>query len=332
MLDSDGASLEMDRYTFQPSVERARRVEARVRAGLADSLAAALNALAGQGGPREEKLLARVRAGPVAPVVFGAYTELVEAILAEDIQTAIEIANELCASNLSGIGDLRIVTLTDAFLGKGQAGRYRRLVDENTALGAELQALTPAAFASARDMVKEAIALLDAAAPDVADEFGTLVHEIVLVDRVGSRPFSASSFQLWGTLFLKLNPKTTRVEIAESLAHETGHALLFGLSMGKPLVENPPQERYPSPIRHDPRPMDGVVHATYVIARMHYTMARLLESGLLTNDEERIALRAKERHRGYYAQGLPVITDHARWTPEGEAAFASAKAYMCTAQ
>ena len=172
------------------------------------------------------------------------------------------------------------------------------------------------------------MALLDAAAPEIVDEFRTLVHEIVLVERIVTRPFSAASFQLWGALFLKLDPNTTRIGIAEALAHETAHALLFGLSMGNPLVENPAEERYPSPIRRDPRPMDGVVHATYVIARMHYAMTRLLESGLLTEEETKLAAEAKARHSGYYAQGLPVIAAHARWRPEGKAAFVSAQAYM----
>jgi HEXXH motif-containing protein len=62
-------------------------------------------------------------------------------------------------------------------------------------------------------------------------------------------------------------------------------ALLFGFGMGKPLVENHEHERYTSPLRGDPRPMDGVVHATYVVARMHYAVTRMLDSGLLTEEE-----------------------------------------------
>lgn len=321
-------------FAFEPSVERARRVEAKVRAGLADSLESAFKSLVGRGVPSSDDfLVARVRAGPVAPGVFGAYTDLVEAIVADDIEAAVRIAEELCAPGFGHLDDLRIVTLRDADLGEGQAARYRRLVDEDQTSGAGLQALKPAAFASACDLVNEAVALLDAAAPEVAGEFRTLVREIVLVETLEGVPFGgASSFQLWGALFLKPDQNANRVKIAESLAHETAHALLFGLGMGKPLVENPAEARYPSPIRRDPRPMDGVVHATYVIARMHYTMRRLIESELLKDTETRAALGAMERRRRHYARGLPVIVDHARWTPEGEAAFAAARAYMSRVQ
>ena len=129
--------------------------------------------------------------------------------------------------------------------------------------------------------MSEAIALLDAAAPELAAVgLRTLVHEVVVVGREGDSYFGASSFQLWGALFVKLTFQASRVEIAQALAHECAHALLFGFSMGMPLVENEAEELYPSPLRRqDPRPMDGVVHATYVIARMHYTMERLLELG-----------------------------------------------------
>lgn len=319
-------------FAFQPNADRARLVAARVRAGLADSLAATLRALAGEAVPSGDDLVARIRAGPVAPVVFGAYTELVEAIFSDDIDAAVKIANELCAPDFGRVGDLRIVTLNDSDLGQGQTARYRRLVDDDPEVGIELRALTPAELPSASERVREALALLDAAAPELAGECRALVHEVVLVETIDGAPFGASSFQLWGALFLKLKLHASRVEIAESLVHESAHALLFGFGMGKPLVENQEEELYSSPLRGDLRPMDGVVHATYVLARMHYTVTRLLQSGLLTKEEERVAPEAKERHAGHYAKGLAVIDSYASWAPAGEAAFTSARAYMSAAQ
>jgi hypothetical protein len=328
----DFGDFEKSLFSFQPNADRARFVDARVRAGLADSLTATLQALAGNSSPLGEDLVARVRASSVAPVIFGAYTELVEAIFFDDIETASKIANELCAADFGRVGDLRIVTLHDSDLGEGQAARYRRLLDDDPEVGIELQALTPAVFKSASERVSEAVALLDAGVPDIAGELRTLVHEIIVVDKPGDWTFGASSFQLWGALFLKLKPRASRVEIAESLAHECAHALLFGFGMGKPLVENEPEELYPSPLRSDRRPMDGVVHATYVIARMHYTMWRLLESGLLTEEEAGEAREAKERNARGYADGAAVIEGKAKWTPAGKAALISARAYMAGSQ
>jgi HEXXH motif-containing protein len=314
-------------FAFRPDAQRGRAVDARVRAGLADSISAVLQALAGKGVSSEDDVVAHVRVRPVAPVVFGVYTELVEAVFADDIDLAVRVAGELATLALAPVPGLRIVTLNDYDLGEGQSARYRRLLDDDPEVGRSLRPLTPAGFTRASGQVGDALALLDAAAPELADEIRTLVKEIVLVE-TDDEDFGASSFQLWGALFLKVRPRSDRVEIAEAMAHEGAHALLFGLGMGKPLVRNGTEIRYSSPLREDPRPMDGVVHATYVLGRMHYAVSRLLESGLLTEEEAAGALAARKRSARHHADSWSVIDPAVQWTPAGEAALAAARAYM----
>lgn len=327
-----GREAASDRFAFRPDADRAGRVAADVREGLADSLTAALGALDKDALARAADLVARIRAGPVASAVFGAYTELVEAIFADDIATARRIADDLASPDFGRVDGLRTITLRDGDLGPGGAARYRRLLDEDPEVGTALRALTPAEFGPASERVHEALALLDAGAPDIVGELRALVNEIVLVETAGGGFFGgASSFQLWGALFLRLEPAATRYEIAESLAHEAAHALLFGFGMGKPLVENPDEERFASPLRFDVRPMDGVVHATYVVARMHYTAASLLASGALAEAEQPSVRAALAHHARRFADGAAVIVSHARWSPAGEAAFADASAYMQSA-
>jgi HEXXH motif-containing protein len=318
-------------FAFRPDACRGRRVDARVRAGLADSISAVLQALAGKGALPGDDLVAHVRANPVAPVVFGVYTELVEAVFADDIDLAVKLAGELGTLALGPVRGLRIVTLNDHDLGNGQSARYRRLLDDDPEVGRMLRALTPVELARASGQVHDALALLGAAAPELADEIRTLVKEIVLVE-TDDEDFGASTFQLWGALFLKVKPRSDRVEIAEALAHEGAHALLFGLGMGKPLVRNGTGIRYSSPLREDPRPMDGVVHASYVLGRMHYAVSRLLESELLTDKEEAGALAARKRNARHHADSWSVIDPAVQWTPAGEAALAAARAYMAEAR
>ena len=315
-------------FAFEPNALRGRKVATLVRAELADSLEAVLLALGDAIGLAGKDLIARVRAGLISPVVFGAYTELVEAVFSDNIDMASQIAAELCAPNFGCVDKLRIVTLDDVHLGVGQTARYRRLVDDDQRIGKDLRRLTEDEFAGTSKRVSDAVDLLEAGAPALAGELRTLVHEIVLVDRPGERPFGASSFQLWGALFLKPRRQASRVEIAEQLAHECAHALLFGFGMGRPLVENDPEELYPSPLRSDPRPMEGVVHATFVIARMHYTVTRLLQSGLLTKEETEEARDLISRNARGYADGFAVVERDARWTEAGGAALQSAQLYM----
>lgn len=226
--------------------------------------------------------------------------------------------------------ELRIVTLSDHDLGQGQTARYRRLLDDDEAFGATLRALAPADFARACGQVGDAFALLDAAVPEFSAEIRALVDEIVLVD-TENEEFGASSFQLWGALFLKVNQRYNRVHIAETIAHEGAHALLFGLGMGQPLVRNGTEIRFASPLRKDLRPMDGVVHATYVLARMQYAVTRLLESDLLTEEETEAARAAQKSNARHWPDGLSVIDSAAEWTPAGEAALTAARAYMAAA-
>lgn len=328
----DGEPAPADRYGFAPNAARAQAVAAEVRAGLADSLAAALEALDADAFDRAAGLIEAIRSGPVGPKVFGAYTELVEAIFADDTGRARAVAAEMAAPGFGAVETVRIVTLTDADLGPGQAARYWRLMDEDPEVSDSLRALTEAEFAPAAARVRAALTLLEAAAPELFGELRALVHEIVLVAPEGEGYFGgASSFQLWGALFLNLRQDATRHEIAESLIHEAAHALLFGFAMGGPLVENPDEDRFASPLRSDKRPMDGVVHATYVIARMHYWATQLLKSGALEPDELPAVRAAAERYVRFFADGAAVIDENARFTPAGAAAFASAREYVASA-
>jgi HEXXH motif-containing protein len=299
-----------------------------VRAAFVESLAAVADALDVRGGPRAD-LLARVAAAPVAPAVFGVYTELVEAIYAEDLDATADLSKQLFAPGFGSAAEQRIVNLSDDDLGAGQADRYRRLVDEDQEYGAALRAVDRMQIEPAAARVREGLALLDQAEPELAGEVRALIREVVLVETPADGIFNgASSFHLWGALFLNPAAHPTRIEMCEVLAHESGHAILFGMSLGEQLVKNEATARYASPLRSDPRPMDGVVHATYVLARMYYTMTRLLASKLLTDEERTLATARREQHGQGFEDGLVSLDANAEWTPEGAAAFAAARGYM----
>src|SRR6185437_8666871 len=91
----------------------------------------------------------------------------------------------------------------------------------------------------------------------------------------------ASSFMLWGAIILNADRGDGPIGMAQMLAHESAHNLLFGFSADEALVENGPDELFSSPLRKDPRPMDGIYHATFVTARMYRVVYQLLHSGIL---------------------------------------------------
>ena len=158
---------------------------------------------------------------------------------------------------------------------------------------------------------------------------------IVLV--IGSAPLKpawsfggVTSLTLWGAVTLNTELHRTPLEIAEGLVHEGAHTLLFGYAVDERLVRNPNSERFASPLRSDPRPMDGVFHATFVCARLHLFYRRLLErrpEGLRGFDP-----RALERKMAQLASrfddGARLIADKASLTPLGEKVLRSSVDYM----
>lgn len=332
---TEAAALQPADFNFAPDAARARKLDTAVRAGLANSLRIVFEALeppfhAGEG--RANALLRAIEAGPVRPAVFGAYVDLVLALIEEredDIQRLIDEILALPAP-APAPGGLNVPDLTDEALGPGQAARYGRLLIDDVDF-----TLGPVA-ASGRDAARAqllgGLALLDAGAPATSAEVRALIREIVLVSAEsnpnGALFDGASTFSLWGAVALNADRLGDRLTTAVALAHETAHNLLFGLALGGRLTENDDDERHPSPLRADPRPMEGVAHAVYVTARMIHTLRALLASGVLTAEEVAQARAKLERYRAAYADSLAVVSAHARFTPAGAATFEAMRAAM----
>jgi HEXXH motif-containing protein len=186
-----------------------------------------------------------------------------------------------------------------------------------------------------RDRLDSAFALLDAGFPGMAAEIRILLREIVVAagpeDPKALTFDGASSFMLWGAILLNARGQKTVLDTAQALAHESGHNLLFGLSANGPLVDNPDDELFSSPLRKDPRPMDGVFHATYVVARMHQTLSRLLESSVLDGEQVAAAEADLAIHRRNFDAGDQVVREGGRLTNAGREAIGAARDYMTAA-
>lgn len=137
-----------------------------------------------------------------------------------------------------------------------------------------------------------------------------------------------SSYSLWGALFLNANSHDNDIAMVEVMTHETAHCLLYGLSIEESLVLNPDNEYFPSPLRRDLRSMDGIYHATFVSARMHWAMSGLIESGQLDIHERETAEQARIADQQNFNAGYEIIAAHAQLTYTGEQVMANAKKYM----
>jgi hypothetical protein len=190
----------------------------------------------------------------------------------------------------------------------------------------------PAAAERTRKLIREALNLMEKATPHLAEEFYGLVHEIVLAGSAtgkGEMRFDgASSYMLWGALFLNADETKSVLEMLETLIHESSHSLLFGMCTEEALVNNDDEATFHSPLRPDPRPMDGIYHATYVSARMHYAISEAIQSGELDSaqrEEADTLVRASYRAFG---DGYQLVAAHGDLTVTGDRLMKEALNYM----
>jgi HEXXH motif-containing protein len=190
-------------------------------------------------------------------------------------------------------------------------------------MGDDVRQFAPISEATAQRfsaLVTEGLAMLQAATPELHGEITGLLSEMLFAQAPAGAAMEfdgASHYQFWGLLLLNPSHHHTPLAIAEVLAHEAGHSLLFGLTIDEPLVHNDDDELFVSPLRPDPRPMDGIYHSAFVSARMAWAMEALACSGLLTPAEQQHARREAAKDRENFSKGWQTVMQHGRLSATG---------------
>jgi len=283
----------------------------------------------GIGDTEPEPLLFEIKAHRQAPSVFASYFELVFALKAKRFEEAAHLWRRI-ATAAGDTPTLKVAPLSAAALGE-DAARFVRLLNagEN---GAIYGPPDPVQWPAFTDGVTEAFSLLNEMDTALAAEIRALV---VLV--LGSAPLTSelsfggvTSLTLWGAVTLNSEVHRTPIQILDGLVHEAAHTLLFGYAADERLVRNPDSDRFASPLRPDPRPMDGVFHATFVCARLYLLYRRLLErrpASLRAFDLASIEKKMAEL-ASRFEDGARLIADRASLTPLGEKILRSTVDYM----
>jgi len=321
---------------FEPDAARARALDLRMRRELAASLRHVLAQCEGVLDYDHERLAALTEAldaGERYPAtVFGRYYMLVDSLLAGDRPGAARALRALAATEALPVGQ-SVRALADPDICPRSADYLDKLADELSE-GLSLNPPSPEVVAAFETRYAAAMDLIRRAVPELAGEIEAIVNEVVPVaggPRDRGTFEGGSHFQLWGALFLNAGMHETPLALAETVAHESAHSLLFGFCIEEPLVFNDDAERYPSPLRADPRPMDGIYHATFVSARMHWALSRLVESGALTPEQCHWAREAAAEDARNFAAGYRVVAEHGRLSDHGAALMEGARACMARA-
>lgn len=321
-------------FSLEPDGKRARALDDKMASLLRRSLDTIRVEAAGVAQCRVAGSLARA-VDDVAldrrprPVVWAHYAELCDAIASDDISAANFTAAALDDA-LGAASAPYVSNLNDRDLGIGNAALYAKVLDDDRAAPRDLVAVDEGEVARARALIGEAHDLFGGTCPDLLSEMDALVREIVLVGgRPGGNEFAgAATLFLWGAIFINPTTIPDRLAMAEALTHEAGHALLTGLTGGLDVTVNDRHERYPSPLRADPRPVEGVAHAAFVLARMTLMLDRLAHARQL-DDRERARLDAmRAANADLFDSAMLTLREHARFTPDGTAIFGACESFM----
>ncbi|MEX1015681.1 MAG: HEXXH motif-containing putative peptide modification protein [Phycisphaeraceae bacterium] len=318
---------------FQPDADRARQLDRRMHAELGRSLrylgqqcrAAGAFDVAGL-----ERVAASLEQGDrYAPSIFAHYYRLVPLLAEGRLDDA-----ERCVQRLAQAQPVGAAQVVQPLRDRRQCEKsalYHALMTEDPSTPIDLLPPTATKAEAFAERYQRGMALMAQAMPELAGEVRAIVREVICVvgDPAAKVQFDGGShFQLWGALFLNADHHPTDYAIVEVVAHESAHSLLFGFCTDEPLVLNSDDELYASPLRHDPRPMDGIYHATFVSARMHWAMSRLLDAGQLDSGTRAAAEAARDADRRNFDAGHTVIAEHARLTDTGRALMDAARDYM----
>jgi len=266
------------------------------------------------------------------PSTFALYAELVLAIQEGNYSEARELLRKL--GNERPLPERRQIVVFGKYENRARDDLYRRFMDTDPNARFGIAGPSSEVAAAFSERLLAAFQLISQALPELAEEFDRLITQIILVAPEPDAEYQfdgGSAYMLWGGLFLNALSHDNLIALVEVLAHESAHMLLFGFARDEPLVLNPDEELYPSPLRQDPRPMDGIYHSTYVSARMHWAMSRLLDSGLLGREDTAFARSAREADRENFYNGIGVVEEFAVLTDTGYSVMNSAKEYMQSA-
>ncbi len=327
-------SLALSRFSFEPDQRRAITLDRGMLSLLRGSLVTIGSEAEGIADCHVSRSLARatevLKAGFIAcPVLWACYASLCDFISADDLAAANTTAAALDKA-LDSAPAPYISNLNDRDLGDGYAAVYARAVDDDVDMRFDLVAIDDGEATRARTLIVEARDLIGGASPDLLSEMDALVRQIVLArGQPGGLLFSgAATLFLWGAIFINPTTISDRLTMAEALTHEARHALLTGLAGGRDVTLNDSHERYPSPLREEPRPIEGIAHAAFVLARMTMMLDCLASSHCLSDRERLRANCMREDNISMFRSAMVTLKEHALFTAEGAAIFGHCETFM----
>lgn len=203
---------------------------------------------------------------------------------------------------------------------------FKRLMDTDPLTSFPIVGASAEDIARFADAFTQVMALFAVHLPYYAEQLEQLVTQIICVEPApgeGNSGFGGgSSLMLWGAMFINVALDKTLYDWVDTLVHESSHLLLFGLCSEQPALLNEPDELYTSPLRDEPRPMEGIFHAMFVSFHVCRAFALLQSSEAFDDTDRELFAGRVSTYRAVVTDCLATVAQHAQLTELGKAIVA----------
>jgi hypothetical protein len=170
--------------------------------------------------------------------------------------------------------------------------------------------------------IQQGLKVLEKNFPDFFAEFQELVSEVLLLKAQGL--VQGSSSDIFGMIYKSyMSPWEKITDVLEFIIHEQSHLYVYSLNKDDPLVLNS-TDIYDSPIRKEKRPLMGIYHAEFILARVIYVLNKASALNVIPESEKEYCQEFLNKYKKYFFQGLDILNAHAQMTPLGKGLIDSA--------
>jgi hypothetical protein len=154
-----------------------------------------------------------------------------------------------------------------------------------------------------------------------AAEFDALVTDVVIMSSNAIN--GGTSFKAFGYLLLRernFDPDWTNY--LETLIHEAAHLYLYCLWSIDPIIIDDGGRMYKSPLRAEPRPLSGIFHAMFVLARIIRSLGKFARDPRYGEDISRMSTAYNNARNSApllekFEDAFEVVRDNAVLSPLG---------------
>ena len=168
-----------------------------------------------------------------------------------------------------------------------------------------------------RELWCSSVCLLASVWPELLAELRVTIRQLVVIEGNGIAGFAAD-FGAHGAAFI--NRKRLgdfqgipgRIGHAEHITHEGVHVRMHAASVAEPFLVTPRDQAVlvKTPLRDDPRPLNGLFQQFVVVSRCRILFDRMLASEALHADEREPAQTRREQLAQDTARAAAVLSDH----------------------